>query len=101
MYATVIHFEDSPEDLEHGIEHVLDEVVPAMQQARGLNGLWLVDRESGKRITVMVWQDESEMAAAMERVGAARAANPDRVRPAPASVGRYEVYAAVNTTTKE
>ena len=101
MYATVINFEDSPEDLEHGIEHVLDEVIPAMQQARGLNGLWLVDRESGRRITVMVWEDEAEVPAAMDRVAVARAANPDRVRPAPTSVGRYEVYAAVNTTAKE
>jgi hypothetical protein len=97
MFATVITFDESTEDTEHGISHVLDEVVPAMLQSRGLNGLWLADREHGKRITVMVWQDEAEMSAAMARVAEAREKDPDRPRPAPSSVSRYEVYAAVNT----
>jgi hypothetical protein len=95
MFAQVITFDDSPEDVEHGIEHVRDEVVPAMHDAKGLVGLWLVDRDSGRRLSVMVWEDESEQQAAMARVAAAREADPDRRRPAPSSVGRYEVYARV------
>ncbi|MGH8862345.1 MAG: hypothetical protein ACRDVG_14135 [Jatrophihabitantaceae bacterium] len=91
----MITFDDSPAELEHGIEHVLDEVVPAMQLAQGLIGLWLVDRESGRRMTVMVWSDEAEQQAAMARVAAAREADPDRPRPAPTSVGRYDIYAQV------
>ena len=95
MFAQVITFDDTPEGLQHGIDHVVDEVVPAMSQAAGLTGLWLVDRDTGKRLTVMVWQDEAEQEAAMARVAAARDADPDRPRPAPSSVGRYEVYAQV------
>ena len=95
MFAQVITFDDAPEDLQHGIDHVRDEVVPAMQLAEGLIGLWLVDRDSGKRLTVMVWQDEAEQQAAMARVAAAREADPQRPRPAPTSVGRFEIYAQV------
>lgn len=95
MFAQVITFDDTPEDLQHGIEHVRDEVVPAMDLAKGLIGFWLVDHDTGKRITVMVWQDEAEQQAAMARVAAAREADPDRPRPAPSSVGRYEIYAHV------
>jgi heme-degrading monooxygenase HmoA len=93
MFAQVITFDESAEQIEHGIEHVLDEVIPPLKGASGLTGFWLVDREHGKRISVMVWEDEAEMAAGMERVAAARAAAGDRPRPTPSSVARYEVYA--------
>jgi hypothetical protein len=93
MFAQVITFDESPDAIEHGIEHVLDEVVPPLKESEGLTGLWLVDRENGRRITVMVWADEAQMAAGMERVAAAREAAGDRPRPKPSSVGRYEVYA--------
>jgi hypothetical protein len=94
-FAMVMTFEgESPEDVAAGIEHVGDEVIPALKGS-GAQGWWLVDRENGRRVTVMVFESQAQYDAGMARVGEARAKAPDRHRPAPTSVGRYEVYGSV------
>ncbi|MEA2590131.1 MAG: hypothetical protein QOH66_3058, partial [Actinomycetota bacterium] len=45
MFAVVTMFEgESPEDLQDGISHVEDEILPTLNDATGLTGVWLVDR---------------------------------------------------------
>lgn len=96
MYAQVITFEDSSSDLEDGIAHVQDEVVPAAAATPGVQGLWLVDRETGQRLSVMLFADEATAEAMFAKVGERRAADPDRNRPRPTGSHRYEVYAQVS-----
>jgi len=92
-FAVVISFEgEDAEAQAAGIAHVQDEVLPVVQGADGVTGLWLVDPESGRRLSVMVAESEERFQAAMATITAAREADPDRHRPAPASVSRFQVY---------
>lgn len=95
MFAVVLDFQETAEDTEAGIAHVQDEVIPALKEAQGLLGLWLVDRDHHRRLTVMVWDSEEHYSDGMAAVQGRRAAAPERHRPAPASVQRYEVYGSI------
>lgn len=93
-FAVVIAFEDEDTDAQQaGIEHVQDEVVAAIRDSDGVSGLWLVDPEGGRRLSVMVAESDEHFQVAMGKVAAAREADPDRHRPTPASVTRFQIYA--------
>jgi hypothetical protein len=95
MFAVVLSFTgESADDLAADIDHVKDEVVPALR-ASGVQGWWLVDRDTCRRMTLMIWNSEDEYQSGMARVQQARLADPDRLRPAPTEVARFEVYASI------
>ena len=90
MHAIVSRFENGPADLEDGISHVLDEVVPTAVATEGARGIWLVDRETGSGCR-MVFDSDEAASALFAAIGERRAADPGRNRPAPISSSRYEI----------
>jgi len=101
MVVTVATFTESGAQLEEGVRHVKEEVVPAIQGAKGLvAGYWVVDRERGQRLSIMAWESAEAMSAAMPSVMASvkRArdeAGREQPQRSPDSSQRYEVVAQV------
>ena len=98
MYAQIVTFQETPEQIDAGIAHVLDDVIPALEAAPGLTGVWLANRESGKRLSIMVWESEAAAATAMAKVQE-RLAVSKHARPQPDSVEKFKVYAIVGAAT--
>ncbi len=69
MVVTVAIFRETVDGLEEGIRHVRDEVVPSLRGAAGLKAsYWVVNREAGERLSIMIWNSAEDMAAPMPRV---------------------------------
>src|SRR5262249_38053099 len=48
-------------------------------------------------LSVMVWADEAAYQAGMQAIQAERAKQPDRERPTPTAIQRFEIYAAMSS----
>ena len=97
MFAQIATFEESAEQLNEGLRHLREEVIPSVGAVDGLvAAYWLVNPTGGKRLSLMLWDSDEAQAAAMpgimQGVGSRRsAAGKTTPANAPTSVERFDV----------
>ena len=99
MVVAVSTFNETEGQLDEGVRHVKEEVVPSVRGAKGLKaGYWVIDREQGQRLSILVWESADAMSAAMPSVMAAVKRRRDEAglsqpQRSPDSSRRFEVFA--------
>jgi hypothetical protein len=97
MYARVSYYSGSPEQVDAMIGNWRDNVLPAVQQQMKEAGvedhgaMVLVDRSSGKSISVSFWETEDDMRASEQLADRARGDAAHAVGGSVTGVERYEV----------
>ena len=84
MFARVSTFAGSPDQVDESIREGREQIVPAVRQIRGCKGLlYLVDRTTGKAMSVTLWETEEAMRMSEQAA--------DQIRGESVQVERYEV----------
>jgi heme-degrading monooxygenase HmoA len=67
VFARVSTFEGPPERVDELVHTAVEKVLPQLKRFSGFNGiLTLADRQSGKVLTVLLWESEEAMRASEE-----------------------------------
>jgi len=90
MHARVTTLSGSPDNAEAGIANFRDNVVP-YAKSDGKGAILLINRESGKAVSVTLWEDEEAMRASEESANALRADAARQMGAEQPTVERYEV----------
>lgn len=92
MFARVSTFQGSPDQLDESTRQAIEQIVPTVRQLAGFQGvLSLIDRATGKSVTITLWQDEDAMRASESAADELRAAGAEAAGESIVSVERYEV----------
>ena len=95
MFARVTQYDVSPKRLQQGRRAFEEHVVPALRMQSGYNGgLLLGNPESGKVLTVSLWETEEAMHATDEAAYWFRTFGAEKAGGTVADVETYEVYRA-------
>jgi heme-degrading monooxygenase HmoA len=99
MHARVSMIEAPPERVDEGIDRVINEVIPSLRDIPGFDGVVsLIDRPSGRSLTITLWDSEEALRASEERATQLRSqAAGDLGSTTPPQVDRYEVAFAEMT----
>ena len=94
MHARVTWLEAPASSFEDGIAMTNDQVIPTLKGIEGFAGAYFLgDRESGKLMSVVLWDTEEHMRASEEMADRIRGDAAEATRGTIQSVERFEVVA--------
>ena len=92
MFARVSTFQGPPDQTAEGIRLAREQILPAARLMDGFKGIYLLyDRESGKSLSVTLWESEADMQACEEAASHVRAQSAEASGDKVISVERSEV----------
>jgi hypothetical protein len=92
VFARVSTFRGDPAQIDQGINYIRESVLPSVRPDEGLEGVYhLVDRQSGKAISITLWESEEAMRATEEEANQLRAEIANAANATIESVETYEV----------
>jgi len=92
VFARVSTYRGDPGQIDGGLNYARENIVPRVQQVDGFEGVYyLVDRESGKALSITLWESEEALRASEEEANQLRSESADSASATIESVERYEV----------
>ena len=92
MFARVSTYQGDPGQIDQGLDYARESILPKVKQVDGFEGVYyLVDRESGKALSMTLWESEQTMRASEEEANRLRTESAESASATVESVQRYEV----------
>jgi heme-degrading monooxygenase HmoA len=92
VFARVSTYQGDPGQIDAGLSYARENILPRVQQVDGFEGVYyLVDRESGKALSITLWESEEAMRASEEAADRLRGESAEAASATVESVERYEV----------
>ena len=92
MFARVSTFQGQPDQTAEGIKVAREQILPAARLQDGFRGIYLLfDRESGRLLSITLWETEEDMKASEDAALRARTESAEAAGEVIVGVERYEV----------
>ena len=92
MFARVSTFQGSVDQTAEGIRVAREQIVPVARLQDGFRGIFILfDRESGRSLSITLWETEEDMHASEEAALRARTESAEAAGEVVVGVERYEV----------
>jgi heme-degrading monooxygenase HmoA len=92
MFARVSTFQGSPDQTAESIRVAREQILPVARLQDGFNGIFILfDRESGRSVSITLWETEEDMHASEEAALRARTESAEASGDVVVGVERYEV----------